>query len=185
MTEPRGIAYTRRVIQIESADAGFDQALSQLAAFGDAIAVNVVDPARSAPIVLSEVHLRQAVAAAPGRLEVDTIPMTTFLEVMRLKLSELDRQGSALRGTLRSDYVEDAMAAIQPLLRQLDQIMFLVSAYAIQRPDERIGPAAAGLTSGRAAIVRAVETRDNVCGMDALHYEMTPAVRQLALVFTP
>ena len=113
---PGSIVYTRHMIQIAT-EPRFDGALTQLSALADAIAVNVIEPGAAEPMAMSEAHLRRAIAAAGDHLEVETIPLPTFLEVMRLKLSELDRQVHALRATLRSDYVEDALGDAMERLR--------------------------------------------------------------------
>jgi hypothetical protein len=175
------LGYTRRAIL--SDEPRFDGVVAQLAALEDAVAVNVID-ASGEPMILSEGHLRQTLASSNGPIEVETISRASFNGIMRGKLADLDRQAGRLRGALRSDYVEEAVSQIQALLQQLDQLMVLIDAFALQRREVAMDRPLALLVAGGQGVIKAVEARDNVACMDSLFYELSPALRELAALFT-
>jgi hypothetical protein len=158
------------------------RALSRLPAV---VVVNIVEPSGKAKL-LSEESLMAALAEAPETLTVDALRADAFSAVMRQNVEAGRREAEALRRLLRDRPVSDLGAEVAAVLRHLDQLLLLLTGYALQRDNAavpRLGHALATLREQMAA--SAGQFADNVRCMDDLHYEIVPALEKLWNMFRP
>jgi hypothetical protein len=173
------IAYSRRTVRAGHPPT-MAQVLMELAALNDVVAVNVRATAAADPVAISQERLQELLAEGHEEFVVDAVPLRDFLNVVLAKIGELAHEAQAFRAALRHDYIEESVSAWQSIVRHLDQALFLLRGFVLQRPDDRLGTSINAVADGRVQMLLAVDARDNVAAMDSLRYEIAPALDALA-----
>lgn len=181
MSERPAMSYSRHVI-FAGEPATMDHAVAALTALADAIAVNVRAEESAEPVAISEESLRHVIDGSRTHFVVDAVPMAVFLDVLRTKIADLHVEAERFRATLRSEYIEETVAEWQSIVRHLDQTLFLLRGFALQRPNPELAAATTKLSQARDAVLLAVDARDNVAAMDTLRYEIAPALEDIHAV---
>jgi hypothetical protein len=178
MNERAAIAYSRHTI-FAGEPPTWDAALAGLSALPAVVAVNVRTEESADPVAISEESLRQILATSAGYFLVDAVPMTAFLDVVRAKIGDLGVEAERFRATLRSEYIEETTGAWHSIVRHLDQTLFLLRGFVLQRPSPRLEGATATLARARDGLLLAVDAHDNCGAMDGVRYEIVPSLDEI------
>ena len=161
-----------------------DQVLLAISGLHDLVVVNIAGDAKMAPVSFCSENLHAILAAAPEQLLVEGLPPGKYKKLARETIDRAVQSALALRASLRTAYVADLAAAVRDLLSQLDQVLQLLSCYALQNArscpsglDRELQERIAQLA------VASFERGDNVRCMDDLQHEIVPALKKLLRVF--
>ena len=171
------LAYSRHTVDVQGCRDVAGVA-ARLAAIGDVVAVNLVGGDGTSAAVC-DLHIRTALAARPAVMIVETIPAATFVAILSHKLARTEREAQALRLRLRSDFVADLVQETGAVQHHVEQTLLLLDGFSLQRPAAPVKPGVVALVEARQSGLQALAAADNVLAMDALHYAMMPALRQL------
>jgi hypothetical protein len=148
------------------------------------VAVNVLAADADAPSLFCEENLRDLLAASPGALVVETLPLGEFKKLAREKTENVIKLVHTLRADLRIRTAAEMKEEIREFAVIAEQLSLMVSCFALQREGPETEARIAELRRCLGELASSCfEHSDNVRCMDCLQYEILPSLKILLKVF--